>query len=119
MIVVQKLWGWEEILANEPEYCLKRLHLLPGRMCSKHFHKQKKETFVVEQGEFYIETWDAGGVGFKRVIRANDTLLIEPGTPHRFWNATSNSLHCTAHFLEVSTHHSDDDVVRLEGSRYL
>ena len=44
------------------------------------------------------------------LLKVGESRTIEPRTPHRFSSTYGGSL------LEVSTHHDDADVVRLEPS---
>jgi D-lyxose ketol-isomerase len=102
---INKAWGYEEVLVNEPEYCAKMLHLDAGKMCSLHFHKTKKETFIVLMGLVRLE-WSQQD----ELLRAREARTLLPGMSHRFSSAHG------AVILEISTHHDDADVVRLEPS---
>lgn len=105
-IVVNKLWGKEFILINNDKYCLKILEIKPQYQCSLHYHNIKQETFVVLNGKIKLE-FD----GNVNKMTIGDTKLILPKVHHRF--STKNG----ALLLEISTHHSDDDVVRIEESK--
>lgn len=105
-IRIDKAWGYEEVVANEAEYCLKRLVIQPKKKCSLHFHRVKKETFFVQSGLVRLEQKP----NLDELLKPNESRVILPLTPHRF-----SSVH-GAVLLEVSTHHSDDDVVRIEPS---
>lgn len=107
---VAKAWGYEVWLVNEPEYCAKRLRLFSGRKCSLHYHKVKKETFIVESGLVKLEHKDPRGFPLDELLKAGESRTILPNTPHRFSSIRG------AWILEVSTHHSDEDVVRIEPS---
>jgi hypothetical protein len=53
-----------------------------GTVAAAHIHPSQTERFVVIAGE----------VGFRKgkeefVARAGDVVVVEPGTPHKFWNA--------------------------------
>lgn len=113
---VAKAWGYEEVLVNEPEYCAKILNISPGKKCSLHYHKTKKETFFIQSGlvrleqakvirptEFFQITRD-------ELLKFDESRTIEPMTPHRFSSTYGATI------LEISTHHDDADVVRLEPS---
>ena len=107
--IVDKLWGREQWLVNNEHYCAKRLFLTPGVQCSLHYHPVKQETFIIESGWVVLEQngeWFLLGPGMSRTIL--------PGEPHRFW--AHNGGEEERVILEVSTHHSDADVVRLEPS---
>lgn len=106
---VSKLWGWEEWIVNTPDYCGKQICIHPGFQSSLHYHLIKDETFYVIKGSVILELGD-------EILRLNigDAVRIKPEVPHRFrvhGNVGS------AIFIEFSTHHDDNDVVRLEPSR--
>lgn len=113
---VSKLWGHEEWLVNNDQYCAKLLWIMPGVQCSLHYHEVKKETFVALDGltrvEYYVngKKFDTILVGWRR-----DALTIPPKTPHRFWSMGGDG----SLLLEVSTTHSDSDVTRIEESRLI
>lgn len=104
-LIVGKEWGIENILTNEPEYCAKELRIFAGKKSSLHYHQVKKETFIVERGLVRLER---GGI--EELLKPGDSRTILPGTPHRFSSTYGAVL------IEVSTHHDDADVVRLEPS---
>mgnify|MGYP001597679320 CR=1 FL=1 len=104
---VPKVWGEEVWLVNEPEYCCKMLYLNKGASGSLHYHLVKKETFIVGVGKVELEI-----AGKRAKLTAGPgAITILPGQPHRF-KALKQSV-----IIEVSTHHEDKDVVRLEESR--
>lgn len=109
-LIIEKIWGRENVLVNEPEYCCKVLNIFKGQRCSLHYHKQKKETFIVRYGRVFFEQRDIRGTPFIETLHKGDSRTIMPGTPHRF-SSTGGAI-----LLEVSTHHEDSDVTRLEPS---
>jgi hypothetical protein len=114
---VPKAWGRETWIVNEPQYCAKWLEILPGWQCSKHYHPIKTESFMGHFGTTIVEVWPkfpAEGPPQEIVLESWDVLHLLPFTPHRFRN---DSIIDPTVLLEISTHHNDDDVVRLEESR--
>jgi D-lyxose ketol-isomerase len=111
--VVQKLWGFEFWMENNTLYCAKILILDYGFQSSLHFHEYKDEMFLVLHGRVFLEIADRS-TGRRRVMEmaAGDKHRLFPRVPHRFWAAPEG-----ATILEVSTRHSDDDVIRLEESK--
>ena len=101
MNIVEKAWGTERWLVNSELYCLKQMTLNEGCKCSRHRHPVKDETFYVNSGEMRVITDDG-----ERVLRRGDTIRIKPGQWHQFVGLR------LAHFMEVSTHHEDDDCER-------
>jgi mannose-6-phosphate isomerase-like protein (cupin superfamily) len=134
---VSKRWGYEIWIENNKNYCCKHLHVVPEKWCSFHYHKNKKETFYVTRGELllvharysdHIENmvksshdprWDwihnfpeksDMYYQFKtQVLKAGDSLTIEPYVLHTF--TTNTSKPCD--FVEASTFHEDADSYRV------
>jgi mannose-6-phosphate isomerase-like protein (cupin superfamily) len=106
--IVEKVWGRELWLVNEENYCAKILQIKQWYQCSKHYHPIKHETFIVLTGVVFVE------VGFEnRRMLCGESQVIPTGAPHRFGTNFTGG----ASILEISTHHDDNDVVRLEESR--
>ena len=104
---VKKTWGEEIWLVNCPEYCSKLLLLDRDAESSYHYHPKKKETFYCFEG---YATLIIEGKEYKLApfLRAK---TIFPNEKHKFIGITQ------AVILEISTHHSDDDIVRLTTSK--
>jgi len=107
-MVVEKVWGQEIWMVND-EYCGKILRVKPGYMCSLHYHPVKRETFYVQAGSVSLERRTNEGI-FNELLFSGESRTIPPYTPHRFSSYTG------AQIIEISTHHEDEDVVRLEPS---
>lgn len=102
---VEKKWGSEVWLVNS-EYCGKLLHLDKGAVCSYHYHPCKEETFFILSGKVRLTVED------KEYILTTETspITISPGDAHKFYGIEKSAI------LEISSHHSDKDVVRIESS---
>lgn len=107
--IINKIWGTETILVNESVYCSKFLKINPGFKCSFHKHLVKKESFTVIVGDVILETKTENGYK-KEILTKGESRMICPGVFHRFSSVLG------ALMLETSTHHSDEDVYRLEES---
>jgi mannose-6-phosphate isomerase-like protein (cupin superfamily) len=113
---VNKKWGYEIWIENNDLYCGKHLHVLPDKYCSVHYHKNKKETFYVINGELSLEysrhlnkdVWDSKIVN-NIILKKGESFTIEPRIAHRF---TSNT-NFPCDFIEISTHHDDNDSYRI------
>ena len=106
MKTVEKTWGRETWLENNELYCMKLIICEEEKWTSGgdfHHHPIKDETFVVLKGELLLDI-----EGKETVLKSWDKRRIRPGVNHRF---RSIGVSCT--FLEVSTPHSDEDVVRV------
>lgn len=115
--IVTKKWGYELWIENNPMYCGKHLHVIPNKKCSVHYHKNKKETFYVINGELILEYSDSlNKLDWENMIKINmqylskgDCFTLDPMTAHRFYSAGSSS----CDFIEISSHHDDDDSYRI------
>jgi mannose-6-phosphate isomerase-like protein (cupin superfamily) len=122
MYKIEKVWGFEEVWVNEPEYCFKILALKPGFTSSLHYHLKKKETFLVLKGYCYLEVWRGDQIETHKLV-SEDKITILPGQPHRFFLKEEIGVGfgelvtqpCIIY--EISTHHDDSDVVRKSESR--
>jgi N-acetylneuraminate synthase len=114
--IVNKKWGYEIWIENNQLYCGKHLHVLPTKYCSVHYHKNKKETFYIINGELSLqyspslnkETWDLS-LADVIVLKQGESFTIEPYVAHRFTSNTSYA----CDFIEISTHHNDQDSYRI------
>lgn len=111
---VKKLWGVEYWIVNGPLYCMKFLKVNPGFQCSIHAHKKKDETFWGVSGDLVVNFHNAKGIT-ERVfsLGPGEAVGVEPKHFHSF------QAHNVTWVVEVSTHHDDDDVIRLQESRRL
>ncbi len=102
-----KEWGKEDWIVNNEKfnYCGKRLILTKGWQCSIHQHKIKSEVFYVNKGLVLMQAYDG-----ERVMKPGESLLIEPGTKHRFIGLTDTEI------LEFSSFHREEDSYRDEPS---
>src|SRR5262245_33832070 len=64
------------------EYVLVDVRIEPdGFVAAKHVHPYQTETFEVLDGEMGFEA------GSETILAGpGETVVVEPGTPHRFWN---------------------------------
>lgn len=112
--LVEKNWGFEEIVENNHLYCLKKITCVDEKWSSKgwyHFHREKDETFFVIEGTLAIdiELLDNAAL-MSRYLFTGQSYRIRPGQKHRFRNVGPDK--CV--FVEASTHHSDEDSIRCK-----
>lgn len=107
--IVYKKWGFEKILANTSKFCGKILHYNKrGSISSFHFHPVKTELFMVKTGQFIFTYKDEKGFDITKEIKEGDLIYIPNCQPHQLQSLEDNS-----EILEISTFHSDDDVIRI------
>ena len=107
---VDKGGGYELIWATNDSYCGKILVFeKPGSKMSMHFHKEKDESWFVNQGSFklrYIDT--AKAQTMEVVIKAGDTWRNPPLMPHQL-----EAIEAGSSITELSTPDSIEDNFRL------
>ena len=103
---VEKVWGEEIWLVNSDKYCGKYLLFDAGAQSSYHYHPVKEETFVTMEG---LGTLIIEGKSYRLAPFARPKTIL-PGEKHMVKAITDLIL------IEISTPHSDDDVVRLTQS---
>lgn len=107
---LDKGWGYELIISNNKYYCGKILHYYKkGAVSSFHLHPEKKESFLCLRGCFSFKYKDEKGRTCNRRLLPGETVHIPNCRPHQL-----ESLDDESEVFEVSTYHSDYDVVRIE-----
>jgi mannose-6-phosphate isomerase-like protein (cupin superfamily) len=117
---VEKGWGHELIMCNQPGYCGKSLVIEQGKQCSFHYHRLKDECFFVRAGHVLLFTSPKdclgpdGGLDLSspdlvtRVLSPGECVRIPTGLRHRF-----RGMDFYNELIEISTHHMDDDSIRI------
>jgi mannose-6-phosphate isomerase-like protein (cupin superfamily) len=104
--IVMKPWGMEIWIVNTDLYCYKMMLCVHHKWSSGgkyHYHPIKDETFIIVRGKLILDIDEKINIVYpKQIIR------VKPNIPHRF-RSFGNS--CV--FYEVSTHHSENDSIRL------
>ena len=95
---ISKPWGWEEIWAETPFYCGKKLFIVAGKRLSLQYHDEKLESQCLVQGRALLLLDDDSGAlrsiemevgrGYTiapfrrhRLIALEDATIIEVSTP--------------------------------------
>ena len=76
--VVEKPWGREIWIADEPEYGGKIIEIKKGYSTSVHYHTKKKETIYVDKGKLLIKSGDK-----EYVLEEGQAVTLEPFTVHQ------------------------------------
>ena len=105
-----KPWGHELLWALSDNYAGKILFVKAGESLSLQYHREKDESWYVQEGRARLELGEVGAAALsEEVVGPGAAFHYTPGTVHRV-----TALEDTV-VLEVSTPHLDD-VVRLEDS---
>lgn len=107
-MIVEKLWGYENIIVNTDLYCGKIIHVNVGKRGSFHYHKIKDETFYILNGkvqinysltdEFYTDSV---------ILNQGDTFYLPPGLRHQIVGIEDSDI------IEFSTKDMDEDSYRV------
>lgn len=105
---VPKGWGSELIWATTDYYCGKILRFDEGRQFSMHFHKDKRESWLVLSGRFlvkYIDTKTAKV--YDKYLNPGDTHFNDVLVPHQVYCIEAGDI------VEVSMPDSVEDNYRV------
>lgn len=107
---VDKGWGYEIIWATNDKYAGKILVFEKvGSKFSMHFHKEKDETWFVNNGRFLLKWIDTDTATiYEHELRAGDTWHNPPLQPHQLICMEEGSS-----ITEVSTPDSVEDNYRI------
>ncbi len=100
-------WGKYYVLADEPNYKLKRIEVNPGQKLSYQYHNHRQEYWTLVQGEAVVTIDEEN---FQ--LTYGQSISIPQGAKHRIENTGENILV----FVEVQTgtYFGEDDIVRLD-----
>ena len=103
----ERPWGKYYVLADEPNYKLKRIEVNPGQRLSYQFHHKRQEQWTIIEGNATIVLDD------KEIsLSYGESIFIPLGAKHRIMNLSDKPVV----FIEVQTgtYFGEDDIVRLE-----
>tara|TARA_R110000824_G_scaffold99052_3_gene236021 strand:+ start:2835 stop:3218 length:384 start_codon:yes stop_codon:yes gene_type:complete len=107
--IIEKPWGYEEIIVHTPKYVMKKIFIKAGKRLSKQFHNEKDETVYVHEGVLYLDlSIDEGESNIVKVVEG-EAWRIMPPTIHRFCAPAEQDVV----LFEVSTPELED-VFRLQ-----
>ena len=106
--IVDKPWGYEEIIVHTDKYVMKKLFIKAGHRLSKQFHMEKDETVYVSGGILHLDLSVEKGESNILKLGEGQSWRIEPKTIHRFCAPNDTNVI----LIEVSTPELDD-VIRL------
>lgn len=107
MYIIEKPWGREEVIELNDRYLVKRLTMLKGKRCSLQYHRVKRETIYVLNGQLRIVQGPTADQLVGRVYGPGETVTLAPGVMHRMEGVTESV------YLEASTPDMED-VVRID-----
>jgi mannose-6-phosphate isomerase-like protein (cupin superfamily) len=105
--MVQKPWGFYEVLSVSPICQVKRIVVFPEQRLSYQRHFRRAEHWFIVQGEATIIRND---VPFKLI--AGDAINI----PVEAWHRVENQLNVNLEFIEIQTgdYFGEDEIERIK-----
>lgn len=103
----ERPWGTYYVLADEPNYKLKRIVVHPGQKLSYQYHHKRQEQWTVIEGDATVVLDDK-----KISLKYGESIFIPLGAKHRMMNLSGKPVV----FIEVQTgtYFGEDDIVRIE-----
>lgn len=82
----KKIWGKALHVFASPHAAVSILDTYHGGYCSRHFHAERVNRFVVQSGAIYVVEYDPGGtIEVSRTkLQSGDMHDVEAGVVHRF-----------------------------------
>ena len=120
------LWGYQLRFVNTEKYCGKFLVLENSTPGSLHYHKIKKETFIVLKGKVYLvgyehrkhdEYYQDEAPLFCNQYGVGETITIPEWCIHQMQLVINPDVDFAKQYaviLEVSTHDDDSDTYRVQ-----
>ena len=106
MTIIDKPWGFEELIEVNNNYVLKKLFMKKGRRCSLQYHNLKHETIYVLEGVLKVQVAQGDGAYEEILLSSGQSLVVTVGQVHRMEGVSD------CYYLEASTPELDD-VVRV------
>lgn len=109
---IDKLWGYELVLANTELYCGKIIHIFKGKRGSYHYHENKDETFYIQSGKIGLKysTNDDFDVANYIELSEGQSFRLLPKTRHQIIGIEESDI------IEISTFDEDSDSIRIISS---
>lgn len=100
-------WGKYFVLADEPNYKLKRIIVEPGQRLSYQYHHHRQEFWTIVEGKATV-ILDGEDIH----LEYGQSIFIPQGSKHRIMNSGTTPLV----FIEVQTgtYFGEDDIIRLD-----
>ena len=85
--IVEKTWGYFEILKSGKNYLVKKLFIKPGGMLSLQSHNHRSEHWIVAEGKVEV-TLDNKVIN----LLENENIFIPKGAVHKIANKSDKDL---------------------------
>ena len=100
-------WGWYQVLADEPDYKVKLLFVMPHKRLSLQSHEKRSEHWFVVSGKADIQKNE-----WTSILNKGGSVDIPAGYKHRIGNSTNDLLVICE--IQTGTYFGEDDIIRYE-----
>lgn len=100
-------WGKFEIICDEKNFKLKKLHVDAGQRLSYQSHRKRSEIWTIVQGEALVII-----NGISHSLKYGDSIQIPLGAKHRVSNPSDDTLILIE--VQTGTYFGEDDIIRYE-----
>ncbi len=109
--IVEKPWGYYQVIEDQPSYKIKRLIILSGHAVSLQRHHLREEGWVIVKGKGWITLGNASDALFSYELKIGVPVGIKKGMIHRIRNNGTDELV----IIEVQTGECrENDIERIE-----
>lgn len=112
-----KCWGRVLHCFSNPQASVSYLEVLEGNRCSRHYHRERANTFIVVSGVVEIEVWDEHSLDSNcqvTYLMSGDSLTVPSGKMHRFKVLESGTM-IEVYFPDRTGYEVDiNDIVRFD-----
>jgi len=80
----RKCWGEVRHCFASPAAAVSYLEVVEGAWCSRHWHADRVNMFVVLTGKIIVEEWEEGGAVGTHCLGPGDAFTVPANVIHRF-----------------------------------
>ena len=117
----EKCWGEVLHCFHNPQASVSYLKVQAGYRCSRHYHWDRANDFIVISGQIMIETWGLGSLVGEHTTTSPKTELLVPGDTHSIpskllhrFNVIESGEVIEVYWADHGGVVSIDDIVRID-----
>ena len=107
----EKVWGCVRHVFSSDQCAVSILEVEKGSYCSKHYHRERVNRFIVQSGVIAVVWYPISGSVRRRRLKAGDVFDVPAGVIHRF-EVIKSGVVVEVYFPSATVR--QDDIVRLD-----
>ena len=104
--MIEKSWGWENVVEENDEYAVKLLYMRKGEHCSMHYHEHKRETITCIVGQLAVVFLVRSGRN--TTLSPGETITIPAGQEYAHRMRATDAWLDTLYLESTGPDHQDD-----------